>query len=100
MSMQTLKISHKRHRFPPQVIAHGAWLQLQCVLKLREVEELMLERGVNGSYETIRRWSRKHRLIDTVIRPNGEMCRPLLKLYVRLANQSPAANVLGPAAHA
>ena len=57
--MQTQKISYKRHRFPPQIIAHIVWLYVRFNLSLREVEELMLERGVDVSYETIRRWSVK-----------------------------------------
>ena len=50
--MQALKISYKRHRFPPQIIAHVGWLYARFNLSLREVEELMLERGVDVSYET------------------------------------------------
>jgi len=57
--MQTLKINYKRHRFPPQIIAHVVWLYVRFNLSLREVEELMLERGVYVSYETIRRWTVK-----------------------------------------
>ena len=57
--MQTLKINYKRHRFPPQIIAHVVWLYVRFNLSLREVEELMLERGVDVSYETIRRRSVK-----------------------------------------
>lgn len=57
--MQTLKINYKRHRFPPQIIAHVVWLHVRFNLSLREVEELMLERGVDVSYETIRRWTVK-----------------------------------------
>ena len=54
--MQTQKISNKRHRFPPPIIAHVVWLYVRFNLSLREVEDLMLERGVDISYETIRRW--------------------------------------------
>lgn len=57
--MQTLRISYKRHRFPPQIIAHVVWLHVRFNMSLREVEELMLERGVDLSYETIRRWTVK-----------------------------------------
>jgi putative transposase len=67
--MQTQKISYKRHRFPPQIIAHVAWLYARFNLCLREVEELMLEHGVDVSYETIRRWTVKFgRLIAHVLR--------------------------------
>ncbi len=54
--MQNQNVSYKRHRFPPQIIAHVVWLYIRFNLSLREVEELMLERGVDVSYETIRRW--------------------------------------------
>jgi putative transposase len=56
VSMQTEEISYKRHRFPPQIIAHVVWLYVRFNLSLREVEEVMLERGVDVSHETIRRW--------------------------------------------
>jgi putative transposase len=59
MPMQTEKTGYKRHRFPPQIIAHAVWLYVRFNLSLREVEELMLERGVDVSYETIRRWTVK-----------------------------------------
>jgi len=57
--MQTQNISYKRHRFPPQIIAHVVWLYVRFNLSLREVEEMMLERGIDVSYESIRRWSVK-----------------------------------------
>jgi len=57
--MQTEKISYKRHRFPPQIIAHVVWLCARFNLSLREAEEMMLERGVDVSSETIRRWTVK-----------------------------------------
>ena len=57
--MQTQKICYRRHRFPPQIIAHVVWLYVRFNLSLREVEELMLDRGVDVSYETIRRWTAK-----------------------------------------
>ncbi|MGJ0507729.1 MAG: IS6 family transposase [Methylocystis sp.] len=50
-------VSYKRHRFPPQIIAHAVWLYFQFPLSLRLVEEMLLERGIVLSYETIRRWA-------------------------------------------
>lgn len=47
--MQTLNISYKRHRFPPQFIAHVVWLYVRFNLGLREVEEMMLACGVDVS---------------------------------------------------
>jgi len=57
--MQTEKISYQSHRFPPQIMADVVWLYVRFKLGLREVEELMLERGVGVSYGTIRRWTVK-----------------------------------------
>ena len=49
-------ISCARHRFPPEVIRHAVWLYLRFTLSVRDVEELLAERGLDVSYETIRRW--------------------------------------------
>ncbi|WP_127116289.1 IS6 family transposase [Shimia sediminis] len=57
MSIQS--ISYKRHRFPPAIITHAVWLYCRFNLSLREVEEMFLERGIDVSYETIRRWVAK-----------------------------------------
>ncbi|NLS08106.1 IS6 family transposase, partial [Rhizobium sp. P32RR-XVIII] len=59
--MKSSSISYKRHRFPQQIIAHAVWLYFRFPLSLRLVEELLLERGIIVSYETIRRWGRKFR---------------------------------------
>lgn len=56
--MNILPISYKRHRFPPQNIAHAVWLYFRFPLRLRLVEEMLLERGIVVSYETIRRWGK------------------------------------------
>ncbi len=52
-------VSYKRHRFPPGIIAHAIWLYFRFPLSLRLVEEMLLERGIVVSYETIRRWGKK-----------------------------------------
>lgn len=44
------------HRFPPDVIRHAVWLYLRFTLSLRDVEDLLAKRGLEVSYETIRRW--------------------------------------------
>ena len=50
-------ISYNRCRFPPAIIIHAVWLYRRFNLSLREVEEMFLERGIDVSYETIRRGS-------------------------------------------
>ena len=52
-------ISYDRHRFPPEVIRHAIWLYVRFTLSYRDVEELLAERGLDVSYETVRRWVRK-----------------------------------------
>jgi putative transposase len=51
--------SYKGHRYPVEIINHCVWLYFRFPLSFREVEELMLVRGVAVSYETIRRWCAK-----------------------------------------
>ncbi|NVN03932.1 MULTISPECIES: IS6 family transposase [Asaia] len=57
--MRTLSVSYKRHRVPRELIAHAVWLYFRFPLSFRLVEEMLLERGIVVSYETIRRWSLK-----------------------------------------
>jgi K+ potassium transporter integral membrane domain len=48
--------SYRRQRFPPEIIQHAIWLYLRFTLSYRDVEELLAERGLDISYETVRRW--------------------------------------------
>ena len=49
-------ISYARHRFPAVVIQHAVWLYFRFTLSYRDVEDLLAERGLDVSYETVRRW--------------------------------------------
>src|SRR5260370_42397093 len=51
-----MELSYRRHRFPPVVIQHAVWLYLRFTLSYRDVEDLPAERGLDVSYETVRRW--------------------------------------------
>ena len=53
------RISYKRHRFPPTIIQHAVWLYFRFTLSLRDVEEMLAQRGIDVSYETIRCWTIK-----------------------------------------
>ena len=53
------KVSYQRHRYPPSVIARAVWLYIRFPLSLRLVEEMLLERGIVVSYETVRCWAKK-----------------------------------------
>jgi len=49
-------ISFKRHRFPPSVIRHAVWLYARFTLSYRDIEDSLAERGLDISYESVRRW--------------------------------------------
>ena len=48
-------ISFKRHRFPPEIIRCAVWLYARFTLSYRDVEDLLAERGLDISYESVRR---------------------------------------------
>jgi putative transposase len=52
-------LSYRRHRFPADVIQQAVWLYFQFPLSLRNAEDLLAQRGIDVSYETVRRWSIK-----------------------------------------
>ena len=91
--MSEAAATYKNHRFPAEIIAHAVWLYYRFGLSLRDVEELLLERGIAVSYETIRRWAKRHgadyarrvrrkapawddvwHLDEVVVRINGRKC--------------------------
>jgi putative transposase len=49
-------LCYRRHRFPPEIIQHAIWLYHRFTLSYRDVEELLAVRGLDTSYETVRRW--------------------------------------------
>src|ERR1700734_2921574 len=50
------RISFARHQFPPAIIRHTVWLYLRFTLSYCDVEDLLAERGLDVSYESVRRW--------------------------------------------
>ena len=66
-------LSFKRHRFPPEVIRSSIWLYARFTLSLRDVEEMFAERGLDVSYETVRRWFLK---FGSIIAANLKRARP------------------------
>jgi len=71
-----IKISYARYRFPPDIIRYAVWLYFRFPLSYRDVEDLLAERGIDVSYETVRRWALKfglsyaRKLRQTRPRPN------------------------------
>jgi putative transposase len=51
-----MTISFARHQFPPAIIQDAVWLYVRFTLSYRDVEDLLAERGLDVSYETVRRW--------------------------------------------
>src|ERR1700747_851934 len=50
------KISYRGYRFPSEIIQHAIWLYVRFTLSFRDVEDLLAERGIVVSHETVRRW--------------------------------------------
>ena len=85
------EISYRRHRFPPAIIQHAVWVYLRFTLSYRDVEELLAERGLDISYETVRCWVLK---FGPVIARRLRRCRPrpsnrwhLDEMVVRIAGE-------------
>ncbi len=57
--MHTRRSLYLRHRFPAEIISHAVWLYHRYCLSFRDVEDLLAERGIIVSYETIRQWCEK-----------------------------------------
>jgi putative transposase len=57
--MMPRPVSYRRHRFPPDVISDAVWLYYRFCLSFRDVEDLLAQRGVTVSYESIRQWCSK-----------------------------------------
>jgi len=57
--MNKRKPRYHRHRFPPEIISYTIWVYHRFSLSFRDVEDLLAERGIQVSYESIRRWCLK-----------------------------------------
>ena len=53
------KTLYKRHRFPPEIIQYAVWLYHRFNLSQRDIQDLLAERGIVVSYESIRKWCNK-----------------------------------------
>jgi putative transposase len=53
------KLSYHRHRFPSIIIQQAVWLYFRFGLSYRDVEDMLAERGIDVTYETVRRWALK-----------------------------------------
>ena len=53
------ELSYRCHRFPSIIIQQAVWLYFRFALSYRDVEDMLAERGIDVSYETVRRWALK-----------------------------------------
>ena len=67
--------SYHGYRFPPEIISHAVWLDHRFCLSFRDTEDLLAQRGITVSYETIRQWCRTFGLAyaRTLRRRRGRM---------------------------
>ena len=85
------QISYARYRFPPVIIQHAVWLYFRFPLSYRDVEDLLAERSIDVSYETVRRWALKfgqayvQRL--RIVRPQPDARRHLDEVFVSIAGK-------------
>ena len=54
--MTASDLSYAGYRFPPEIIGHAVWLSHRFCLSFRDAEDLLAQRGITVSYETIRQW--------------------------------------------
>ena len=71
--MNRSKSLYNRHRFPSEIIQYAVWLYHRFNLSQRDIEDLLAERGITVSYESVRLWCNKFGPV------HGES---LLKLHV------------------
>ena len=57
--MNKRKPRYHRHRYPPEIISYAIWLYRRFCLSFRDLEDYLADRGIQVSYETIRRWCLK-----------------------------------------
>src|SRR5258707_3683130 len=59
MKTNTTVPDYKGFRFPPEIISHAVWLYFRFSLSFRDIEELLAQRGIVVTYETVRQWCLK-----------------------------------------
>jgi len=57
--MKSDRSRYSGYRFPPEIISYAVWAYHRFCLSFRDVEDLLAERGIIVSYETIRQWCEK-----------------------------------------
>uniref|UniRef100_UPI003B525B65 IS6 family transposase n=1 Tax=Roseovarius indicus TaxID=540747 RepID=UPI003B525B65 len=85
------RVSHARHRFPPAIIQHAVWLYFRFALSYRDVEDMLADRGIDVSYETVRRWVLKFGATyanrSRKRRPRPSDCRHLDEVFLNIGGK-------------
>jgi putative transposase len=81
--MNNTKSLYHGHRFPPEIISHAVWLYHRFCLSFRDVEDLLAERGVEVSYESIRQWC----MVTDKLRSYSAAKRELMPLVPHCTDQ-------------
>ena len=89
--MITDKPAYRGYRFPPDIISHAVWLYHRFCLSFRDVEDLLAERGITVSFESIRQWCLKFgaEYARTLKRRQGRLgdIRHVDELFVNIQGQ-------------
>ena len=63
------------YRFPPEIISHAVWLYHRFCLSFRDAEDLLAQRGITVTYETIRQWCHRRCQVDQKRRNDPSITR-------------------------
>ena len=83
---------YRRHRFPPEVISYAVWLYFRFPLSLRMVEEMLAERGICVTYETVRQWGKKFGERSPIRSASARLLAATNGIWMRSSSRSPASN--------
>jgi hypothetical protein len=86
--MNTKARRYHGYRCPRKIIGHAVWLYHWCCVSLRDIEDLMAERGIIVSYETIRQWCRSSDRRARVRRDGGMAAWAIRGIWVRSSSPS------------
>ena len=59
MKTNSIALDYKGFRFPPEIISHAVWLYFRFSLGFRDIEEILAQRGITVTYETVHQWGLK-----------------------------------------
>ena len=85
------KISYGGYRFPPEIIQQAIWLYLRFTLSFRDVDDLLAERGIMVSYETVRRWLNHFGPLIAAALVNADLSPTRFRIWMKSISRSMAA---------